>query len=137
MGRILSIDYGTKRVGIAVSDPTKVIAGGLTTVHANEVMAFLVDYTLREPVECFIVGHPKQMNGQDSESMKFIVPFIKQLEKKFPDIPVKLVDERFTSKMAFQTMIDAGLKKKQRQNKALVDTISAAIILQSYLDSQR
>jgi len=137
LGRILSIDYGTKRVGIAVSDPTKVIAGGLTTVHANEVMAFLVDYTLREPVECFIVGHPKQMNGQDSESMKFIVPFIKQLEKKFPDIPVKLVDERFTSKMAFQTMIDAGLKKKQRQNKALVDTISAAIILQSYLDSQR
>jgi len=137
LGRILSIDYGTKRVGIAVSDPTKIIAGGLTTVHANEVMAFLVDYTLREPVECFIVGHPKQMNGQDSESMKFIVPFIKQLEKKFPDIPVKLVDERFTSKMAFQTMIDAGLKKKQRQNKALVDTISAAIILQSYLDSQR
>lgn len=136
MGRILAIDYGRKRVGIAVTDPLQIIANSLTTVHSKDIWDFLSDYLKKEDVECIVVGYPKQMNNQASEAVRFINPFLKKLTKTYPDMDVKLVDERFTSKMAHQTMIDAGLKKKDRQNKALVDTISATIILQSYLEQR-
>ncbi|MCF8231111.1 MAG: Holliday junction resolvase RuvX [Bacteroidales bacterium] len=136
MGRIVAIDYGKKRVGIAATDELQMIANGVTTVSAEKVLEYLKDYCSREPVERFVVGEPKQMNNSDSEAVAFIKPFLKKLSKSFPDIPVERMDERFTSKMAFQTMIDSGMKKKQRQNKALVDQISATIILQSYLESK-
>jgi len=135
MGRILAIDYGTKRTGIAVTDELQIIASGLTTVETNSLIAFLTDYVKKESVEKIIVGLPKQMNNTASESEVHIQSFLKKLNKTLPDIPVVRVDERFTSKMAFQSMIDSGLKKKQRQNKALVDEISATLILQSYLTS--
>jgi putative Holliday junction resolvase len=135
MGRILAIDYGMKRVGLAVTDTLQIIANGLTTVSVEEVFPFLKTYVQKECVELFIVGEPKQMNYTNSNASQYIEPFVKKLKKEFPDIPVKRVDERFTSKMAFQTMIDAGLSKKKRQNKALIDTISATIILQSYMES--
>jgi len=135
MGRILAIDYGTKRTGIAVTDELQIIASGLTTVETNSLIAFLTDYVKKESVEKIIVGLPKQMNNTASESEVHILSFLKKLNKTLPDIPVVRVDERFTSKMAFQSMIDSGLKKKQRQNKALVDEISATLILQSYLAS--
>ena len=137
MGRILAIDYGKKRVGIAVTDPARIIATGLQTVLSHEVLKFLQDYTAKEKIDLFVVGHPKQMNNQESENMRNIVPFINQLKKKLPNIPVELVDERFTSVLAHQAMLDGGLKKKDRQNKALVDEISATIILQSYLESKK
>lgn len=133
MGRILAIDFGKKRTGIAVTDELQIIASGLTTVDTSELLTFLKDYIQKENVELFLVGKPKQMDNSDSESEVLILPFLEKLEKAIPSIPIKRVDERFTSKMAFQTMIDSGLKKKQRQNKALVDEISATIILQSYL----
>ncbi|KAF9657709.1 Holliday junction resolvase RuvX [Tenacibaculum mesophilum] len=133
MGRILAIDFGKKRTGIAVTDELQIIASGLTTVNTSELITFLKEYTQKENVELFLVGKPKQMDNSDSESEVLIAPFLQKLEKAIPSIPIKRVDERFTSKMAFQTMIDSGLKKKQRQNKALVDEISATIILQSYL----
>jgi len=133
MARILAIDYGKKRTGIAVTDNLQIIASGLTTVPTKELYSFLKEYTNNEKVELFLVGEPKQMNNSASESEALIIPFIDDLIKIFPSIPIKRIDERFTSKMAFQTMIDSGLKKKQRQNKALVDEISATIILQSYL----
>ena len=133
MARILAIDYGVKRTGIAVTDELQIIASGLITVKTGELIKFLIDYTNKEPVELFIVGLPKQMNNYDSESEKHILSFLKQLKKSLPKIPIKRIDERFTSKIAFQTMIDSGLKKKQRRNKGLVDEISATIILQSYL----
>ena len=133
MGRILAIDYGKKRTGIAVTDELQIIASGLTTVATKELLSFLENYVKTEQVELFLVGLPKQMDNTASESEVLITPFLKKLEEKFPEIPMQRVDERFTSKMAFQTMIDSGLKKKQRQNKALVDEISATIILQSYL----
>ncbi len=136
MGRILAIDYGRKRVGLAVTDSLKMIANGLTTVSSKDIFDFLTSYIKKENLECFVVGYPKQMNNQPSESIEYINTFIKQLKRKFPDIPVELIDERFTSKMAFQTMIDGGLKKKARKNKALVDTISATIILQSFLEKK-
>lgn len=136
MGRILAIDFGEKRTGIAVTDELQIIASGLTTVATEELTLFLSDYIAKEKVELFVVGKPKQMNNTDSESEQFIQPFLDTLQKKFPNIPIERVDERFTSKMAFQTMIDSGLKKKQRRNKALVDEISATIILQSYLYSK-
>ena len=136
MGRILAIDYGQKRVGIAVTDEFQLIANGLTTVHSKDILTFLKDYVSKEKVDCFVVGEPKQMNNLPSESVKFIDPFIKQLKKAFPEIPIERVDERFTSKMASQTIIDAGLKKKDRRNKALVDTISATIILQSFMETK-
>ena len=135
MGRILAIDYGTKRTGIAVTDEMQIIASGLTTVDTKELLVFLKDYIVSENVEKFVVGLPKQMNNTASESEVYIQKFLVQLAKTIPDIPVERVDERFTSKMAFQTMIDSGLKKKKRQNKALVDEISATLILQSYLSS--
>ncbi len=136
MARILAIDYGSKRTGIAVTDELQLIASGLTTVATSDVLNFLKDYTSKEPVELFVVGEPKQMDNSASQSEGLILEFLKKLEKTLPQIPVKRVDERFTSKMAFQTMIDSGLKKKQRQNKALVDEISATLILQSYLYSK-
>ena len=137
MSRIIAIDYGKKRTGIAVTDILQIIANGLTTVPTTELMDFLLDYVAKEPVERIIVGHPKQMNNEDSENMKRIVPFVNLLKKKLPQIPVELVDERFTSVLAHQAMLDGGLKKKARQDKALVDEISATIILQSYLESKK
>ncbi|GAB5565089.1 MAG: Holliday junction resolvase RuvX [Winogradskyella sp.] len=133
MGRILAIDYGTKRTGIAVTDELQIIASGLTTVDTNELLTFLKDYVSVENVEKFVVGLPKQMNNSASESEVYIQKFLEELQKQIPHISIEREDERFTSKMAFQTMIDSGLKKKQRQNKALVDEISATLILQSYL----
>jgi putative Holliday junction resolvase len=135
LGRVIAIDFGQKRTGIAVTDELQMIANPLTTVHSKDVLTFLTDYFIKENVECIVVGEPKQMNNTNSESTKFIEPFVKLLLKTFPEIPVKRIDERFTSKMAFQTMIDAGLGKKDRTNKELVDKISATIILQSYLES--
>lgn len=134
MGRILAIDYGRKRSGIAVSDPMKIIAGGLTTVDTPKLLPFLVDYCKKEEVETFVVGEAKHMDNTPSESMQYIEPFVEQLAKTFPQIPIERIDERFTSKMAFQAMIDGGLKKKQRQNKAMIDQVSATIILQSYMN---
>lgn len=137
MGRILAIDYGQKRVGLAVSDPLKIIANKLTTVRAHDLFDFLTDYFTKENVECVVVGYPRTLNNEASESIRYINPFLKQFQKKFPTIKLELVDERFTSKIAFQTMIDAGLKKKDRQNKELVDAVSATIILQTYMELQR
>ena len=136
MGRILAIDYGQKRVGLAVTDPMQITANGLDTVLSHEIFDYLQHYIAREPVEKFVVGLPRQMNGMDSESMKYIKPFVTGLQRKFPDIELVYVDERFTSVLAHKTMLDAGLKKKDRQNKELVDKISATIILQSYLESR-
>jgi len=134
MGRIVAIDYGRKRVGLAVTDALQIFATSLTTVHSKDVMNYLKEYVLKETVDCFVVGLPRQMNNTDSESARFIEPFVRLLQKQFPAIRVARVDERFTSKMATATILEAGLKKKDRQNKALVDTVSATIILQSYLE---
>ena len=136
MGRILAIDYGRKRVGVAVTDPMKMIANGLTTVHPKDLFEFLQDYFNKETVDILVVGYPKQMNNQPSEALHYINPFLKKFRKQFPDISVELEDERFTSKMAQQTMIDGGMKKSDRQNKGNIDRISATIILQSYLQHQ-
>jgi len=136
MARIMAIDFGTKRTGLAVTDELQIIASGLTTVPTKELLNFLKDYTNKEKVELFLVGEPKQMNFENSESEVSITKFLNKLKNDLPKIPVKRVDERFTSKMAFQSMIDSGLKKKQRKDKALVDEISATIILQSYLYNQ-
>ena len=133
MGRLLAIDYGSKRTGIAVTDEMQIIASGLTTVDTKTLMDFLKSYTTKETVNLILIGLPKQMNNELSESEPLILKFIKKLTKELPDMPIQRVDERFTSKMAFQTMIDIGLNKKQRKNKALVDEISATLILQSYL----
>ncbi len=134
MGRILAIDYGQKRTGIAVTDPLQIIANGLTTIHSKDVIEFLKNYFSKEQVDCIVVGQPFTMQNKASDASRFIEPFVKSLGKHFPNIPVKRVDERFTSSLAMQSMIDSGLKKKQRQNKELVDTISATIILQSYME---
>ena len=136
MARILAIDYGGKRSGIAVTDELQIIASGLTTVLTKDLIVFLKDYIYKEKVELFLIGEPKQMDNTSSESEVLIADFIKKLKKAIPDIQIKRVDERFTSKIAFQTMIDSGLNKKQRKNKALVDEISATLIVQSYLYSQ-
>ncbi len=137
MARILCIDYGRKRVGIAVTDPGQIIANRLTTVPTHTLWDFLKEYFDREKVETLVVGYPRQMNNQASEAVRYINPFLKKFQQKYPEIRLELFDERFTSKMAFQTMIDGGLKKKQRQDKAMVDAVSATIILQSYLEQQR
>lgn len=137
MGRIVSIDYGKKRTGIAVTDELQLIANALCTVPTKDILTFLQDYTAKEPVELFLVGKAVQMDSTDSESARYIEPFVRQLAKTFPDIPIDRMDERFTSKMAFQTMIDAGLHRKARQNKALVDALSATILLQSYMESRK
>lgn len=136
MGRILAIDFGKKRTGIAVTDELQLIASGLTTVETNQLIPFLKKYTSEEDVELFVVGKPKQMNNSDSESEALIISFLGKLKKEIPLIPVERVDERFTSKIAFQTMIDGGLKRNKRKDKALIDKISATIILQSYLYSR-
>ena len=133
MARILSIDYGQKRTGIAVTDDFQIIASGLTTIPSTDIIAYLKTYFSKENVETVIIGEPKQMNGLPSESTEIIEKFITQFHTEFPNMKMERVDERFTSKMAFQTMIDSGLKKKQRQNKGLIDEIAATILLQDYL----
>ncbi|HQG08508.1 MAG TPA: Holliday junction resolvase RuvX [Dysgonamonadaceae bacterium] len=137
MGRLLAIDYGKKRTGIAVSDPLQIIANGLTTVETSRLFDFLHDYLQKEEVSTIVVGLPKQMNNELSENIRRIEPFVNRLRKLYPNLVIEYFDERFTSKMAHQSMIDGGLKKKDRQNKALVDEISATIILQGYMESKR
>lgn len=137
MTRILSIDYGKKRTGLAVTDPMQIIAGGLATVATSELLDYLQSYLAHEQVERIIIGEPKQADGSPSENMKRITPFVNRWRKLHPDIPIEFYDERFTSVLAHRAMIDGGLHKKVRQNKALVDEISATIILQSYLESVR
>jgi putative Holliday junction resolvase len=134
LGRILALDFGEKRTGIAVTDELRLIASGLTTVPTKEVIIFLKQYLETEKVDVFVVGEPKQMNNTPSESEQYIKPFLLELSKHFPDMSVDRQDERFTSKMAFQTMLDSGLKKKKRKDKGLVDEISATLILQAYLN---
>jgi len=137
MGRIMAIDYGQKRVGLAVTDEGQIIATPLTTVPARDVIEFIRRYTASEKVDIFVVGEPKQMNNQASESVKYIDPFVRSLSREFPLIPIERYDERFTSKLAQKAILESGAKKKDRQNKALVDTVSAAILLQSYLESRQ
>ncbi|MCX6320180.1 MAG: Holliday junction resolvase RuvX [Bacteroidia bacterium] len=136
MGRILAIDYGTKRIGLAVTDPLQIFASPLNTVSPNEFDNFISGYLKTEEVEALVIGYPVQMNNQPSESVKYINPFIKKLKKAFPEKHIHLVDERFTSQMALRTMIDGGVKKRDRQDKSMVDKISASIILQSFLDNR-
>jgi putative Holliday junction resolvase len=133
MPRILAIDYGMKRTGIAITDELQIIASGLTTIPSETAITFLKDYFSKENVAKVLIGEPKQMNGQPSESTPVIEKFVTDFKSNFPDMKIERVDERFTSKMAFQTMIDSGLSKKQRQNKGLVDEIAATILLQDYL----
>ena len=137
MGRLLAIDYGSKRTGIAITDELQLIASGLTTVSTFTLISFLKDYFASEQVDVVIIGEPKQKDGTHSYIETEISNFIVKLTEVFPNIEIKRMDERFTSKMAFQTMIDSGLKKKQRQNKALIDEISATIILQDYLYNKK
>jgi putative Holliday junction resolvase len=137
MGRYLALDYGTKRTGIAASDMLKLIANGLATVPTHTLMDYLKAYLEKEDVECIIVGLPKQMNNEYSENMKHIRPFVKKLQSAYPSVRIEYYDERFTSILAHRAMIDAGLKKTRRQDKALVDEISATIILQGYMESLR
>ncbi len=136
MARILSIDYGKKRTGIAVTDPLQIIAGGLATVSTSTLFEFLTDYVAREPVERLVVGKPMQPNGQPSENLQRVEQFVNRWRKAKPEIPVDYYDERFTSVLAHRAMLDGGLRKKARQDKALVDEISATIILQDYLRSK-
>lgn len=137
MSRILAIDYGRKRTGIAVTDVLQLIANGLTTVPTGELLSFIKGYVAGEPVEKIIVGYPKQTNDRASENLPRVEAFVRSLRRALPDMPVEYVDERFTSVLAHRAMIDGGLKKTARQNKALVDEISATIILQDYLESKR
>lgn len=136
MGRILAIDYGKKRTGLAVTDVLKIVPGGLTTVSSNEVLAYILDYCKVEQVERIIIGLPKQLNNEPSESMQYVEPFYRALTRRLPDIPVEYVDERFTTVLAHKAMLDGGLKKKERQNKALADELSAVILLQSWMESR-
>lgn len=137
MARLLAIDYGKKRTGLAVSDEMQIIAGGLTTVPTSGLLDYILDYVKREPVERIVVGLPKQMNNEPSENMRRVEPFVNRLRKMLPDIPVDYHDERFTSVLAQRTIIEAGIKKMARRNKELVDEVSATIILQSYMESRR
>ncbi|MBO0341662.1 MAG: Holliday junction resolvase RuvX [Bacteroidota bacterium] len=134
MARILALDFGKVRTGIAVTDELQLIASGLTTVETKDLLNFLKDYSAKETVELFVVGLPKQMDNTASESEALIQEFLKKLKANFPSVPVERQDERFTSKMAFQSMLDSGMKKKKRRDKALVDEISATLILQAYLN---
>lgn len=133
----MSIDYGAKRTGIAVTDPLQMIANGLTTVATAQLHDFIKNYLEKEDVECIVIGLPKQTNGADSENMKRITPFVNRLRKLYPHIKIEYYDERFTSVLAHQTMLDSGIGRKSRQDKALVDKISATIILQDYMESMR
>lgn len=134
LGRILAFDYGRKRTGIAVSDPLQIIANGLCTVSTHDIWTFISDYLLKETVSQFVVGYPKRLNNTASEAVRYINPFVKKLEKTYPNIPIQLIDERFTSKIATQTMIDGNVKKHKRQDKSTLDKISATIILQSFME---
>ena len=136
LARLMALDYGKVRTGIAVTDEMQLIASGLTTIKTSKLFDFLKTYMNDENVECVVIGEPKQMDGTASESESLIQIFLKKFSKQFPTIPVVRQDERFTSKLAFQTMIDSGIGKKKRQNKALVDQVSATIILQSYLEKK-
>jgi putative Holliday junction resolvase len=136
MARLLALDYGTKRVGVAVTDELQLIASGLCTVRAHDCMDFLKEYLAKESVEAIVMGMPTNLKDQKTDATPYVKGFAKQLRKQFPEMTIHLIDERFTSKMAFQTMIDSGLKKKDRQNKALVDEVSATIILQSFMEQQ-
>ena len=135
MGRILAIDFGRKRTGIAVTDPLKIVANGLATIPTHTLLDFIQDYIKREDVERIVVGLPKRLDNTPSESMKWLDPFLNRLRKVLPDMPVTLYDERFTSTLAHKAMIDGGMKKSDRRNKAVVDTIAASIILNDYLQS--
>lgn len=137
MGRLLAIDYGKKRTGIAVSDSLQLIANGLTTVATVQLFDFLADYLQREEVERIVVGFPRQNNGEDSENMRRITPFVNRLRRLYPNLPVDMYDERFTSVLAHRVMIDSGIGRKARQNKELVDKISATIILEDYMEARR
>ena len=137
LGRILAIDYGTKRTGIAVTDPLRIIPGGLGTVPTHELLKFLADYIGREQVDIIVVGYPTNMNGEDSASMKQIRPFTERLKKLYPDKVIVMFDERFTSVMAQRAILESGIGRMARRNKALVDEVSATIILESFMDSKQ
>jgi putative Holliday junction resolvase len=137
MARIVAIDYGRKRTGLAVTDNLQIIANGLATVSSGDLIKFLKEYASKEDVELFVVGQPKQMDNSPSENMKYVEMFVSALNKNFPDTPIVYYDERFTSVLAHKAMLDGGLKKKKRQDKGLVDEISAVIILQSYLENKK
>ncbi len=136
MGRVLGIDYGNKRIGLAVSDPLNIFASPLKTIPAHDFFGFIEEYAKKESIDAFVIGYPVQMNNQPSESVKYIDPFIRRLQKSYPGITLHLVDERFTSRIAQKAMIDGGLKKNKRKDKGIVDRTSAAIILQSFLDKK-
>lgn len=136
MGRIMAIDYGTKRIGVAITDPLQMFASPLLTINTMEFDAFISDYLKKEAVDAFVIGYPVQMDNTPSQSVRSINPFIKKLKSKYPEIDVHLADERFTSQMALRTMIEGGVKKKGRMDKSMIDKISASIILQSFLDSR-
>ncbi len=138
MARIIAIDYGRKRTGLAVTDPLQIIANGLTTVATHDLEKFLMDYMQKEPVERVVIGLPKQMNGEMSESWQYIEPFVNRLKKLKPELPIEMVDERFTSKMASQVILQSGVgKQRRREDKGMIDEVSATIILQSYLEQKR
>jgi putative Holliday junction resolvase len=137
MGRIVALDYGRKRTGLAVSDPLRLIAGGLATLPSSEAIGFLKQYTVKNEVDLFVLGDPRQMNYEPSENRERVFKFKEDLHRSFPDIAIQMVDERFTSLLAHQAMIQGGLKKKDRQNKALVDELSATILLQSFLETNK
>ena len=136
MGRILAIDFGRKRTGLAVTDILRITANPLLTIETKDLINWLSDYFAKEKVDEVVIGHPTQMDGSDSESMNYIRPFIGNFKKQFPDIPITLYDERFTSVLAHRAMLAGGMKKKDRQNKAVVDKIAACIILEGYMDSR-
>ena len=137
MARLLSIDYGKKRTGIAVTDPLQIVAGGLATVSTSELFDFLTNYVKQEDVEQIIIGEPRQPNGEPSENLQRVMQFVRRWEKAHPELPIVLYDERFTSVLAHKAMIASGMKKKDRQDKAVVDKISATILLQDFMESRR
>ena len=137
MTRLLGLDYGTKRVGIAVTDELQLIASGLCTVRTHDCMDFLIEYLSKESVSTIVMGMPKNLRNQNTDATPYVKGFVKQIRKQFPEMNVELIDERCTSKIAFQSMIDGGLKKKARQDKTLVDEVSATLILQSYMEQQK
>ena len=137
MTRLLALDYGTKRVGIAVTDELQLIASGLCTIRTHDSMDFLIEYLSKESVSTIVMGMPKNLRNQNTDVTPYVKGFAKQIRKQFPEMKVELIDERFTSKIAFQSMIDGGLKKKARQDKALIDEVSATLILQSYMEQQK
>ena len=132
--RVMAFDYGTKRIGIAVTDPMQIIATGLDTIHPNAIIEYLKKYMQTEQVECFVVGEPKQMDNTPSQSAIHVKGFVNLLKRTFPDVPIEMLDERFTSKMASAAIAQSGMNRKDRQNKALVDTVSAVILLQSWME---